>query len=68
MCHFFHPNGASDSNTLVYNAFFGSGYPISMVSEFREWMATYECMWWPSGMDDEVGISKDESGCHQLKY
>ncbi len=50
MCHLFHPNSALNTDTLVYNAFFGHEYPISKVSEFRKWMANYECMWWPFGM------------------
>jgi pimeloyl-ACP methyl ester carboxylesterase len=49
-CHFFHPNSALNTDKLVYNAFFGSEYPMSRVGEFRRWMANYECMWWPFGM------------------
>lgn len=48
--HFCHPNSGLNTDQLVYNAFFGSEYPLAKVKEFRKWMANYECMWWPYSM------------------
>ncbi|KPI44588.1 uncharacterized protein AB675_8410 [Cyphellophora attinorum] len=48
--HFCHPNSGLNTDRLVYNAFFGHEYPLSEVTEFRKWMANYECMWWPYSM------------------
>lgn len=48
--HLCHPNSGLNTDRLVYNAFFGHEYPFAKVSEFRKWMSSYECMWWPYSM------------------